>query len=422
MLPFLISGIIFGSALLLPVRHAFGVLLVGSFLIITPGNYDISSYCFLILFARTVLIKGALLDKKINWNKLLQFFTLLVLFSILSFILFRGIFGLEILISYARIFIAITCFFYIFRSPEDLKILVPYIIVAVGMVMIHIASQFLGMNPFATPWLTKEGRLVPRDFTNNHVNSNTYSAHLVWPIGVILVYFKLFNPSKYLKGKVLANLLLVSLFFISFIVLGFLGSRSNIIILLLVFFVAFFKINLAKSILFSIPLLIAFLFFLNFENLLLESNIPLVGETTNLRLKQMLIESEEENKTSRIFLSKAGMQLFLQNPIFGIGLGNEAKGIKYIMDGGNHVSHNTYINLLSELGLVGLGLILFFLGIWRKFMTSSIFIAFSVLILFYGLVHDIKVMSTAWITICIFFRMMEFQHNSSMEKRQLQSA
>jgi O-antigen ligase len=60
----------------------------------------------------------------------------------------------------------------------------------------------------------------------------------------------------------------------------------------------------------------------------------------------------------RLEILKTGWQIFLDNPIFGVGLGAyelaNAAYAPWLSDGGYKDTHNTYLNLAVETGLVGL--------------------------------------------------------------------
>jgi O-antigen ligase len=60
----------------------------------------------------------------------------------------------------------------------------------------------------------------------------------------------------------------------------------------------------------------------------------------------------------RLEILKRGWQIFLDNPIFGVGLGAyelaNAAYAPWLSDGGYKDTHNTYLNLAVETGLVGL--------------------------------------------------------------------
>ena len=100
-----------------------------------------------------------------------------------------------------------------------------------------------------------------------------------------------------------------------------------------------------------------------------------------------------------------GFQIFLENPIVGVGVGHEAYEIQRKI-GFFNVSHNTYVNLLSELGLFGLFALVYFFSIWRSYLSSRIFIIFFLVIIVYGLSHEIKAMTFAWISMYLFWLMM----------------
>lgn len=78
--------------------------------------------------------------------------------------------------------------------------------------------------------------------------------------------------------------------------------------------------------------------------------------------------SDEDSSNSRLILWTAGLKMIRANPVFGVGVGNYKEWLDRVVEPGMSirfaVAHNTYIQIASELGLVGLSV---FLGI--IFMT-----------------------------------------------------
>jgi O-antigen ligase len=78
--------------------------------------------------------------------------------------------------------------------------------------------------------------------------------------------------------------------------------------------------------------------------------------------------SDEDSSNSRLILWTAGLKMIRANPFFGVGVGNYKEWLDRVVEPGMSirfaVAHNTYIQIGSELGLVGLSV---FLGI--LFMT-----------------------------------------------------
>ena len=184
----LISIFIFSFACFCKVKHAFGVTLIAQTLYIVPSGFDVASYSFLIIFIRTVLVK-AVVRKKIVRNDFLNAYVFLYIISLVSLLIFNGQFGLEMVISYTRIALILYLFFSLFKKIEDLQLLTKYVFVSVILVLIHIYTQTLFINPFANPEFGY-GRLAPHGLTDQYVNPNDFSIMIVWGIGLLTSYLK----------------------------------------------------------------------------------------------------------------------------------------------------------------------------------------------------------------------------------------
>ncbi|MEK7452794.1 MAG: O-antigen ligase family protein [Patescibacteria group bacterium] len=132
---------------------------------------------------------------------------------------------------------------------------------------------------------------------------------------------------------------------------------SLIFIIGLYFF--YFKIKLNKKFFLFTPVVVVMLL-LSFSN-------SVFGE----RFSSSFSLSDISN-TGRIQIWKTSIDIFLDNPIFGVGLGN----LPIFFDPTTSVkspinAHNTYLDILSELGLIGF---LLFIGF---FIYSFIFLSYK---------------------------------------------
>lgn len=396
------------ASLLLPSIQAFGVLLIASLLGVTPNGVDVAGYLMIILFFKEIvfkeLSKGYLLI-----NALTKLFLTLFAISLVSFLIFRGTFAQETILAYARITFPLFLIFRLCNNQEKLAKLIPFIWWGEGLVLLHIYLQYLGLHPLADLVKTKWGRLVPNDLANHYINSNTYGAYISWLIAFLVAYYRVYQRDYIAAhNRFWRSYGLLGLFFLAVPVLGLLGTRANLILLILTYSVVFLNLNLTRIALVS-PLIIGFFFFIDFESYILNNDIPLIGEVGNDRLDLLFYESNLQDNRSRLSLLKAGFQLFLENPLFGVGLGNEVDGIERI-SGQDMVSHNSYVNLLSELGLLGVLINISLILIWRKHYNSRIFLVLLIALLAYGFFHEIKNLSITWIMMALFWLMMELQH------------
>ncbi|MCG2694086.1 O-antigen ligase family protein [Candidatus Parcubacteria bacterium] len=83
---------------------------------------------------------------------------------------------------------------------------------------------------------------------------------------------------------------------------------------------------------------------------------------------------ESKSNIERVASWREGLELWTQNPLFGIGIGNYTIGLPKPY---GQPSHNIFLMVLAELGAVGF---LLYLALWRKLWKSGLH---SVLILFF---------------------------------------
>lgn len=158
----------------------------------------------------------------------------------------------------------------------------------------------------------------------------------------------------------------------------FTGSRMGGFISLFTIFVFMAKeIKRLLSLKIMMSIIVIFLIIL-FINLIfpirvnfLESSISYTKESYN-SLFQFLLTGEEilgrQSLTTRTDLLRGGINIFLQYPLFGVGPGNfKYISGKYLPIRMNMYSHNTFITVLTEFGIIGF---LFFIGICLRIIKN----------------------------------------------------
>lgn len=83
--------------------------------------------------------------------------------------------------------------------------------------------------------------------------------------------------------------------------------------------------------------------------------IPFIPEVYRSRLSPSYAATDP-SVLNRIYASKAALKIWLHNPLTGVGIGNfRVHGIKYMPLGfkSHMVTHNTYAEVLAELGILG---------------------------------------------------------------------
>lgn len=189
------------------------------------------------------------------------------------------------------------------------------------------------------------------DLNPNGWHKNAYS-YILYISSLIMIYFKY----KYKYNKYI----FISLLFA--ICLLFCNSRKAILMLIMA--LAFFIVlNSKKPIIFFRNTIIALailvgMFFLLLNNRYLYSLIGFrFQETLNYFTGRGYIDFSTRE---RVYLMEYAIELFFEHPIAGIGLDNFA----YLLGGvysKSVYSHNTYLELLSCLGLIGFSLYYYFL-------------------------------------------------------------
>lgn len=164
------------------------------------------------------------------------------------------------------------------------------------------------------------------------------------------------------------------------------------------------KIMISMIIVFLIILFVNIIFPIRINSL--ESPISYTKDSYNA-LFQYLLTGEEilgrESLTTRVYLFRGGINIFLQYPLFGVGPGNfKYISDKYLSIRVNEYSHNTFITVLTELGIIGF---LFFIGICLRIIKNIYFyyknstfqsfyfylgLSFLNLLIIFFFLHDIK--------------------------------
>lgn len=145
----------------------------------------------------------------------------------------------------------------------------------------------------------------------------------------VILFYKLINSSKQrrkYKFKIMSYLVIVGLgIFLS-------GSKGAVLacILTITFIILSSSNNkLMKRVVVFFILILSFAFIVDL-------------------LQEFIYFQDSYNTTKRLFLWKQGLDIFMDKPIFGNGIDSFRA-----LTRGDYVQHNTYIQLISELGIVG---------------------------------------------------------------------
>jgi len=203
-------------------------------------------------------------------------------------------------------------------------------------------------------------------FLVGNTNINRYMGVFFVNVGAALysaisIYFVFIILSNY-KIKYLVKILLVLVICMNIFSIIVQGTRSGLILLFLLFFINFLKtkFNLQKVIIYLIVLMIflpiIFYFFSQSEIVIFE------------RFRKG-ITLEEESFQVRMLLAKAGLNLFIKNPVFGVGPDN-FRNFTYLYALPEIYSHSMYIEILANYGILGFICFFYFLVLTYKKSNS----------------------------------------------------
>ncbi len=167
------------------------------------------------------------------------------------------------------------------------------------------------------------------------------------------------------------------------------GSRAGVIILIAITMIYYFiKIYYSKKRIWNILLSIFMLpillscFYLLFINFKMPSQIERVLSITHI--DSITSFEKVDTMTSRIPAQIAAVKIWLDNPLFGNGTGSfVSSSYLYFVDKSLYMgirSHNTFLDLLAENGLLGLTLFLFWLLTLFKIFSSRYLESFALIV------------------------------------------
>ncbi len=102
--------------------------------------------------------------------------------------------------------------------------------------------------------------------------------------------------------------------------------------------------------------------------LLISGALYLAPEFSRQRLATLPVEATQGTLHNRTQIWKAGLRVFRTHPLLGIGAGGFPEAVRPQLgvpprEGHRYVAHNSYLSILVECGIVGLGLFTLFLAI-----------------------------------------------------------
>jgi O-antigen ligase len=343
------------------------------------NNYLVKSISFLLVFFPIALVSGSFfpdffaslsgllfliyITKNKEWSYLNNFFFKAFLFFYIYLIL-RELFSGHYASSFFYIRFIIFALAINFIIDKDKFFLKNFLLVSV-LVIIIIFFDSLSIIFFKQNLLFQEpfNRYRLSSFFYDELKLGSFILRLSPVIFSIFIYEKL-KINKYLITK--DYIYLLSFYILACIIIINSGERASMVLFFIfsiVFFVSSNFINIKYAfVVISLTLLTMILIFIN-NSYLLERYAD-----------QFSLYSNSGFLENHMSLFKASFYIFLDNPIFGSGLKSfRLLCAEYSNLGCTTHPHNTYLESLSEIGIVGFSFVFSFFLYISYVLTQNIF-------------------------------------------------
>ncbi|MCM3610395.1 O-antigen ligase family protein [Planococcus sp. MERTA32b] len=282
----------------------------------------------------------------------------LILVAILKLIFSKEEIPLIFTIWYG-IFVLLSLISFLYANSESHAILgINRVVVtfALGFAIAIFINQPLRINSLINAFIIS-GFVVGVIHITSSVTSGSYlrigteyginpnEVGLIFSISACFAFYKL-----YIKQNVLFNTLAFSVSFTAVTLSGSKKAILGIFIFLLVYLLYTNNIKkFIKNIVYLSLILITGYIILFYNSFIYE----IAGYRLELMFNEFLNDSGNDNSTERrMFMIKSGLEFFYYNPIFGVGINNFASAYSNLI-GQDTYSHNNYIEVLVNLGMVG---------------------------------------------------------------------
>lgn len=359
--------------------YTLGTYTLNSFLTSSLIEVTFSITCLLFIIFSYVISSNKIYIYKVDLLWFLFFSYFLINLTIHS--QFQNTFYLDI-IGYAFIFL-----FLIFAKIDakyfviSIKILfLISIIYALSSIMQYYKIE-LYMKYFIRFFTSGEREEILRIYNNGNMTGFTWqtafiASYVTYGIAITFISY------KYIKSK-FSRILMLSVTILMFLSLFMSGKRAHLLFMFISLFIVFFFSAESKKMIKQGLKLITILFssMIILTGFLLLVDIDEKGPMGNVinRFFDTIngLEQGEDITSGRVYLYRYALELFSNNPIFGIGW-REFKEISVGIinyNTGSH-PHNIYIQLLTELGIIGF--ILFVLPmIYSLIKTIKLLVRYS---------------------------------------------
>lgn len=203
-------------------------------------------------------------------------------------------------------------------------------------------------------------------------NSNDLATLLVLgiPFFLVPVFSKASSPFRKIGALALCAMTLI--------VVIKSASRGSLLALITILVVLFWTTSFAGKVKLGLVTVVMLLvFFAVTPREVLSRYVTIFGDSTS---NDQIAASAQESSLARRLLFEQSLKLTMQHPLFGVGPGIFAVGEAQLADAEGqkamwHVSHNSYTQVSSEMGIPGL--LLYLLGLWTAFRNVFWFRAHS---------------------------------------------
>lgn len=362
----ILQSILFNNLKLLII---FSPLLIYKYVDYYRSNQEAWLRLFLIILSVIWIIRSYE-SRQFLWKRSKLNLSIQIFFLLISISLIRSKFFAVSLRDYIDHFFYILLYFIIINNikrKEEFDYLIKLFLVVTSLIAIYVILHYYGIISYLKEYGPVTSTIGQKNWTSNYLG-------LFFPL--MLFFFLL---ERHIKKKMLYYLFL-SIIYTAIIIcqsrggwisLGF----TSIFGILIIYKYKIFSI-FQKNRKWLFVLLLTFL------------TITVVYSTDNFLNRSYMtftqrafstFDQESPGVKTRIFLWKNTFQMIKDNPFFGVGLGNfkihyleyQAKLIKqnpeYLNNWGNvSEAHNEYLQIGSELGLIGLGVFLYIIYIFVK--------------------------------------------------------
>lgn len=230
---------------------------------------------------------------------------------------------------------------YTWRSTNDIHKKLPYFIVPLTIIISYVS--------YTTGGRTSGNRILDETTGMNYQSISYYMAQLFGlTVFCILVGYE--------KKKIMINSILYMLLVAQFVTCFFSGGRGGLLLLILYFlFFLYKKIRLQKINLYSIIYAVIFVLFF----IVVISQFDIL-ETVGF---SRLIDTVYQGDSNRANLQLMALKVFESSPLFGHGIGS------VFFEIGTY-SHNFLIDIMVELGLIGLVVMVYVLFVCVSFLKK----------------------------------------------------